>query len=206
MGIAERKEREKEEMRELILQAASHVFLARGFEKTSIRNIADRIEYSPATIYLYFKDKNEIMYELHKGGFEKMLQEFIPLRSIMDPFARLVEMGHHYIKFAIENKELYDLMFLMEAPMETLACKEGGWDEGEKTIDMLIRLVQECRDAGYFKKETDHQTAALTIWSYVHGLVTIYLKNRMQVFEDGDDLERMQKSYVLFIEMIRSGI
>ena len=60
MGIAERKEREKMEMHDRILQAATVMFLEDGYEKTSIRNIADKIEYSPATIYLYFKDKDEL--------------------------------------------------------------------------------------------------------------------------------------------------
>ena len=55
MGVADRKEREKEEMKTKILEAAKKLFLDHGFEKTSIRNIAEEIEYSPGTIYLYFK-------------------------------------------------------------------------------------------------------------------------------------------------------
>jgi AcrR family transcriptional regulator len=60
MGILERKEREKQEMRDLILNVATEMFIEEGYDKTSIRKIADKIEYSPATIYLYFKDKDEI--------------------------------------------------------------------------------------------------------------------------------------------------
>ena len=66
MGVADRKEREKTEMQKRILDAARVLFLEKGFEKTSIRNIADLIEYSPGTIYLYFKDKNEILF--YRGG------------------------------------------------------------------------------------------------------------------------------------------
>ena len=55
MGVTERKERERQEMRQRILDAAQQVFVEEGYEKASIRNIAERIEYSPATIYLYFK-------------------------------------------------------------------------------------------------------------------------------------------------------
>ena len=62
MGILERKERDREDMRRLILGAARQLFLEQGYEKTSIRNIADVIEYSPATIYLYYKDKNELFF------------------------------------------------------------------------------------------------------------------------------------------------
>ena len=58
MGVKERKERDREEMRETILKSAHQLFVDKGFEDVSIRNIAEAIEYSPATIYLYFKDKN----------------------------------------------------------------------------------------------------------------------------------------------------
>ncbi|MBI2419199.1 MAG: helix-turn-helix transcriptional regulator, partial [Ignavibacteriales bacterium] len=57
MGISERKEREKSEMRELVLQTALKLFIDKGYDNVSIRKIANVIEYSPGTIYLYFKDK-----------------------------------------------------------------------------------------------------------------------------------------------------
>jgi len=60
MGLKERKERDKLEMKDRILQSAHQLFVEKGFEQVSIRNIAEAIEYSPATIYLYFKDKDEI--------------------------------------------------------------------------------------------------------------------------------------------------
>jgi AcrR family transcriptional regulator len=50
MGISERKERERQEMRERIIEASMKMFIEEGYEKTSIRNIAEKIEYSPATL------------------------------------------------------------------------------------------------------------------------------------------------------------
>ncbi|MFX8778120.1 helix-turn-helix domain-containing protein, partial [Acinetobacter baumannii] len=61
MGINERKEKQKLELKRLILDASMKLFVEEGFENVSIRKIADLIEYSPTTIYLYFKDKNEIL-------------------------------------------------------------------------------------------------------------------------------------------------
>ncbi|MEX0893041.1 MAG: helix-turn-helix domain-containing protein, partial [Gemmatimonadota bacterium] len=58
MGIAERREREREQVRTLIVEAARDILSAEGLEALSMRAIAERIEYSPATIYLYFKDKD----------------------------------------------------------------------------------------------------------------------------------------------------
>jgi AcrR family transcriptional regulator len=205
MGIVERKERDREEMRSLILQAARMLFLTKGYEKTSIRNIADAIEYSPGTIYLYYKDKNELLFALHEEAFSKMTRELSQVASISDPFARLVEMGHQYIKYAIDNPEMYDLMFVMQAPMDDLACRDEHWEDGLRAFGLLEKVITDCIDAGYFK-EQDVQTTALTIWSYMHGLVTIYLKDRMKMFQDDREVERMRQSYALFVKMIRASL
>ena len=205
MGITERKEREREEMRHLILQAAQKLFLENGFEKTSIRSIADAIEYSPATIYLYFKDKNELFLALHILAFEKMMVEFAVVATIADPFERLVALGRQYIKFAIENPELYDLMFLMQAPMEALACRDEVWEDGMKSFDFLRLILTECMDKGIFRSNLELDSTCLTVWSYMHGLVTIYLKKRMDMFEDGQQMQRMEESFRIFIEMLKAS-
>ena len=205
MGILERKEREREDMRRLILNAARELFLEQGYEKTSIRNIADVIEYSPATIYLYYKDKNELFFALHEEAFLKLMEELSSLQTIQDSFARLIEMGHRYIKFAVENPELYDLMFIMKAPIEALACRDEVWEDGLESFGLLKWAIQECVTAGYFKN-TDIEVSAITIWSYMHGLVSIYLKNRMSMFQDNQQLQRMQQSFVLFTKMIKETL
>ena len=74
MGIFERKERDKQGMRKLILDSAMSLFLEEGFGNVSIRRIAESIEYSPATIYLYFRDKDEILFALHNEGFEELFR------------------------------------------------------------------------------------------------------------------------------------
>ncbi|HYQ86264.1 MAG TPA: helix-turn-helix domain-containing protein, partial [Bacteroidota bacterium] len=71
MTVAARKMREKEEMKTLVLETAMKLFLDEGFGNVSIRRIAENIDYSPATIYLYFKDKDEILFALHSAGFEE---------------------------------------------------------------------------------------------------------------------------------------
>ena len=206
MGIVERKEREREEMRELILEAARKLFLAQGFDKTSIRNIAEAIEYSPATIYLYYKDKNELLYSLHEAGFHKMMQEFAGVAAVKDPFEKLVALGKQYLDFAMNNPELYDLMFIMDAPMETLSCREEEWDEGARSFEFLKITIAECIEAGYFKSTADIDNVSLTIWSFMHGLLSLHLRKRMAFFKDNREMERIQDSFKLFVEMIKCAI
>ena len=206
MGITERKEREREEMRHLILEAAQKLFLENGYEKTSIRGIADAIEYSPATIYLYYKDKNELLLALHVVGFQKLRQELSVVIATPDPMERLVELGNQYIKFALENPELYDLMFVMQAPIEALKCKDEGWDDGMEAFEFLKVVIQDCIKTGYFKSDRDIEITSLTIWSYMHGLIMLHLKKRMDMFEENHEMELIQTSFKLFVEMIRTSL
>ncbi len=203
MGITERKEREREEMRKLILDGAQKLFLANGFEKVSIRNIADEIEYSPATIYLYYKDKNELLFALHQRGFVKMIQEFLPLANITHPFEKLVEMGRSYIRFAVENPELFDLMFIMNAPMDKLDKED--WVEGDQAFGLLMQVVQECMDAGIFQKH-NVQSTAMMIWSSIHGYTALFLRKRLGMFPECDRQPIMDDAFNLFCETLRRGL
>lgn len=205
MGIIERKEREREEMRKLILDAAQRLFLENGYEKVSIRNIADAIEYSPATIYLYYKDKNELFFALHQMAFNKLIAEFAPIAEIDQPMDKLVEMGRLYIRFAFDNPELFDLMFIMTAPMDAIACREDIWDDGHRAFYVLQNVVQSCIDAGALQ-HPDAERAAFMIWGMVHGLAALYLRKRMMIFGEERKKQLMDEAYELFVETIRKGL
>lgn len=205
MGIIERKEREREEMRKRILDAAQKLFLETGYEKVSLRNIADAIEYSPATIYLYFKDKNDLLYAVHQKAFAKMMEEFQPIFRLDDPFDRLEEMGRCYIRFAIENPELFDLMFIMTAPMDTLECREDIWNEGRMAFGLLVQVVKDCIKAGVFK-EQDPEVAAMMIWSGIHGYTALFLRKRMMMFDENRRKVLMSEAFNLFCQTLKKGL
>lgn len=205
VGIIERKERDREEMRKLILSAAQKLFLENGYERVSIRNIADAIEYSPATIYLYYKDKNELFFALHQAAFSKLIEEFAPIAQLARPMDKLIEMGRLYIRFAFENPELFDLMFIMTAPMDSLACREDIWEDGHRAFYVLQNVVQECIDAGDIK-HPDAERAGLMIWSMVHGLAALFLRKRMMIFGEERKKVLMDEAFDLFVETIQKAL
>jgi AcrR family transcriptional regulator len=205
MGVIERKEREKEEMRRAILKAARHLFLEEGYEKTSIRNIAEAIEYSPGTIYLYYKDKNDIIFALHNEAFGVMMAYFQPIIEVKDPFERMVAMGRKYIEFGLDNPELYELMFLMKSPIETLECKDEVWEHGHLATGMLKLIIQDCIKAGYFKN-TDVEAMCTTIWGSVHGLVTMHIMKRTLMYPEEERLPRIWAGFEMMVKMLKDGL
>lgn len=186
MSITERKAKEKEELRSLILQGAKKLFIENGIERTTIRNIADEISYSVGTVYVYFKDKNSILHELHTLGFKQLGGEMRVLFSVADPMERLAAIGRVYIRFAIDNPDMYDLMFNMKAPMEFLKnVEEEEWNEGKATFNVLKTTIEQCIAQGYFE---GHQPEPLSfaIWSTVHGMCSLYIRDRIKAVNLGE--------------------
>ena len=105
MGIRERKKRDARNMRKRILKVAMDLFARGGYENVSMRRIADKIEYSPGTIYRYFQNKDDIMLQLCYQGFEQLLSRQLELERISDPLERLSAAGQYYVAFALENPE-----------------------------------------------------------------------------------------------------
>lgn len=176
MGSAERKEREKHEMREMILAAARKLFLKEGFEHVTMRRIAEEIEYSPATVYLYFTDKDTILCALQEEGFKELFKRQQILSAIKHPVERLRASGKIYIDFAMENQELYDLMFIMRAPMKAFDSPSD-WNLGRDTYEVLQKNIQECIEQG-FLKAPNAQMACFALWAQLHGVVSIFIRDR----------------------------
>ncbi len=163
-------------MQKLILEMAKKLFLKEGFENVTIRNIADKIEYSPATVYLYFKDKEDILFALHTEGFQKLFQAQQRLLSIKSPIERLRKSGEVYIKFALENPEYYDLMFIMSATGKAIH-KQEEWACGLQSYDMLRQNVEECMKRKLIPKG-NVDAAAFAFWSLVHGMASLIIRDR----------------------------
>ncbi|NJD52006.1 MAG: TetR/AcrR family transcriptional regulator [Candidatus Methanoperedens sp.] len=182
MGIKERKENEKSEMKELILKTAMKLFLDKGFNNITIRNIAEKIEYSPATIYLYFKNKDEILYTLRKEGFEKLYEWQKTSLNINDPLERLIKHGEAYVLFALENPEYYDLMFMMRSPVKN-TTETNFYDIGLKSYELLKNNVNECMILGLFPR-MNVDIVAFSLWSYVHGVASLIIRSRGIMFPE----------------------
>ncbi len=200
MSISERKLKEKEKMRELILDGARKVFLKKGYESASIRNIAEEINYSPSSIYFYFKEKGEIFHELHEEGFRLLLSKMKVLDHVKDPYERLKAMCGVFIDFAIHNKDFYNLMFIVEPPMKKNAEEEKK-SMGNQTLNHLINLIKECMDSGKFKN-MDADNLSFTILSSLHGMSALFCKDRTSTFTDRSSEQLIKDGTQTLISML----
>lgn len=102
--------------RQEILAAAQQLFVQDGYEKFSLRRLAARIGYSPTTIYIYFRDKDELLFFICEEFYGSLLQKFVELgQSTSDSLELLRKILYLYIEFGLENRELYKVVFFYQS-------------------------------------------------------------------------------------------
>lgn len=161
MTIEKRREREIEEMRELILLAASDITASEGFDKLSIRKIAKKIEYSPSIIYHYFDGKEEILNILMQRGYKEIV---LAVSSIKiegnSPEEKLIQMTKNYIKAALNMPEKFMAAQLSRSKM-ALKHSSSLFEGASKEKPALSALYQ-CLEEIYKDKDVDENTIELT--------------------------------------------
>lgn len=177
MGTKERRERERQELKEKILKAARELFAAQGYEAVTMRQIAEAIEYSPTAIYLHFKDKRAVFNELCSADFKALAQEFRGIAEIPDPIERLQAAGAGYVRFALAYPHHYRLMFMTTHPEgheDETDLEKGNPDQDAYAF--LLGLVASAIAEGALRPALDDpELVAQMMWGAVHGVVAIHL-------------------------------
>jgi len=188
--MARPKNKDRKDVRALVLKTALSLFLRFGYHEVTMRKIAEEIGYTPGTIYLYFKNKAEILYELHNEGFKRLQERRAKTLAACGDHAtaieRLAAAGKNYIAFALENPELYELMFFMREPRDYMEAYRKRADKGEgqpidyalQTYENLKQSIRECMDEG-FLYDVDPDLAAFFHWSLGHGVVSLAIRHRI---------------------------
>ena len=174
MGVKERRAREKAQLRQQILIAARELFVNEGYENVSMRKIANKIEYSPTTIYLYFKDKADLLDSVCKETLLNLLNTLAQLKSdISDPVETLRKSGKAYVEFGLKYPQDYKLTFVVRPQFQKgLGLEEGS--VGEKVFDYLREMVSECIQHQVFC-QVDVETTGQVLWSAVHGVTLLLI-------------------------------
>jgi AcrR family transcriptional regulator len=179
MGVAERRAREKEAVRQRILDAAGKLFVEEGYQNVSIRKIAERAEYSPATLYLYFKDKDELLGNLCAATFEELIDAMEELKAKqLPPLEALREAMRYYIQFGVDHPNHYLITFAQRREPhptpEGAAHFEEASTAGLAAFDGLRQVVKQCMDSGDIPAGHLDTTTQL-VWMFLHGVASLLI-------------------------------
>ncbi len=173
MASKERIQRLKDDTRCNILSASLDIVKEEGWPALSMRKIADKIEYTAPIIYEYFSNKEAILQELTRMGYVKLAKQMEEANSkLSDPAEQLEAMWLAYWSFAFENKELYKVMYGVEV---NCCAFENVCEVLKAPANMLREKIKEVVPADKKEDKKYIDTKFYTLWSVVHGLISINL-------------------------------
>ena len=188
MGTQERRAREKEELRQQIIAVGRELFATEGFDAVSVRKIAEKIEYSPTTIYLYFEDKADLfdcVVEERMLEFHGNLQS--PEFNGPDPYVNLRRGLRAYVEFWIAHPNDFRLSFLTDLrgfdPNREWRCLAVA----QKIYDTLRVDLRRCREKGLLEFE-DLELTSQMVWSQVFGVMCLQIMKPRFPWVDRDRL------------------
>ena len=199
LASRERREHQRQELREAILTAAAELFVEQGYDRFSLRQVAERIGYSPTTIYLYFENKDDLLFQVADEGYRRFSEQLIAvLDRVKDPLKRLQEMCRVYVRFGLDNPAYYNMMFC-QRPDSLEHARAHGEKPGSGLLERVAQAVQEAIDAGALPRG-DAASYGDAMWAAVHGIVT--LGSCMPMF----DQQRRRNAIDATLAMIFDGL
>jgi AcrR family transcriptional regulator len=170
MNASARREKYRKELRAEILDAAREIFSRDGYEAFTMRKLAKSMEYSPANIYLYFKDKNEIFDRLVEESFARLL-EALPQPSGVypeDPVSLLKRSLHTYVNFGLSHPNHYQFAFLLRPEGQARPHKQRA------AYESLLLKVSLCIEKKRFRT-VDVNLASQALWAAAHGITSLLI-------------------------------
>lgn len=170
-GSQRRREQQRSDVRQAILDAAAALFAEAGYDGVSLRAVAERIGYTATTIYLHFADKDDLLFTVADDGFTRFGAALAAAAEPPDPLARIHALGRAYIDFGLANPAYYALMFV-DRPDFLLGCRAGESQPRIAALDIVRQAVQQGIDTGAIRSGGAEVYAA-ALWASVHGVVAM---------------------------------
>ncbi len=184
-------QQDREKLRASILDAARTLFVERGIDAVSMREIAKKINYSATTLYHHFADKEALLQAVCDEDFLKLASGMHQVMQLPDLIARIQALGKGYARFALQHPNHYRLMFMTpRAPCnpDITSIQQGNTEQD--AYAQLKLVVQDAFDAGLFRPEiSDAELIAQTIWAGIHGVCSLQIALGQEGWIEWADIE-----------------
>ncbi len=177
MEAKEKRAMNKEDFRRQILDAARNLFVNEGYEKFSMRTLAEKIEYSPTTIYPYFKDKDDLLFAICEEVAERFFADLTNIRTAYsDPLESLRQALLYLVEFGFNNPDKYKVFFITSpqvyGTLEEFMEKET---MARNSYFVLREIVRNCIVTGKLQEiDIDVLAQVLTVATCGLAALTVY--------------------------------
>jgi AcrR family transcriptional regulator len=194
-----RRESERSQLQNRILDAAAALFLEEGYEGVSMRQVAERIGYSATTIYRYYDSKDDLLFAIVHEGFRRFGDDlWKAARKAKDPLGQLKAVCAAYVKFGLQNPVYYQLMFMQRSDFLFHSRDEKA--PMIASFGLLQSLVAEAMAAGILAPG-DPETTSTVVWAVGHGITALAIADPKRF-----TAKRLRQSMDVAMQMMLHGL
>jgi AcrR family transcriptional regulator len=209
MGLEERRRREKEQRRSVILNAARKLFFEKGFKYVTVDNIAKRSELSKGSIYLYFKSKEEIYTNILFSDIEKFNKKSAHLFQDSKSATELIlEFAFIYVDFFLNDRELFRIMMTFMLHTEDMNLAESVNEHIIEVTNNTIKIIETILNLGIEKDEfpadINVRQCRNAIWGFLNGIISLHLFTGKEASREERIRSTIKGSLGIFIKGLKS--
>ena len=214
MGVTERKEREREQKRSMILDVAEQLIIDKGLDHLNMDELAEQAEVSKGSLYLYFKNKTDLVLGIcHKASCQMNEQTAKVLTEDKSGLEMVQTLGENYLKFSQQSPHFYSAMKFLDSYKDTEQAKGSEYLElcsnnKEESFRVMVRAIQIGMQDGSINKSYQAEELALLLWATSHGVVNLaYLHENMGQLKFIDQMGVSVENLLAgFMKLIKTGI
>jgi TetR/AcrR family transcriptional regulator len=193
MGIAERRQREKEQRRNDIVDAAERVFFSQGMENSTMDDVAEKSELSKGTLYIYFESKEDLYLAITKRGLDILTEMFEKATGKASlGLEKIYAIGQAYREFSKEHTNYFQAMAYFDLRVKEISDEspnaKASIDQGGKVLKICAEAIQCGIEDGTIRPDIDPQKAAIVLWGQTNGILQLilnkgkHMKEMLKVF------------------------
>ncbi|MDX1672558.1 MAG: TetR/AcrR family transcriptional regulator [Balneolaceae bacterium] len=214
MGIEERKAREKERRKRMIIDAAEEVIFEKGIDQATMEEIAEEAELSKGTLYLYFKNKNELYLALCERGSNILNDRFSKIFAEDRTGLELVRlMGETYLDFVRNNPDYFKAFMYYESLLDVEELRNSEMaqvceENAQQAMQYIVKALQVGMQDGTIDDEYDPKELAIMIWGSTRGMVLLHhIKQKGHHLKVLDEMDiNFESLFKNFLNLIGRGI
>ncbi|SHE95724.1 transcriptional regulator, TetR family [Marinitoga hydrogenitolerans DSM 16785] len=179
------------EKKKKIMDIAKNIFFEKGYENTTMNEIARTANMAKGTLYLYFSSKKDLFFSLVYEGLE-ILENLIKskIKSSKTGLEKVLDMGRVYIQFYREYPEYYSFIIKYESEKADLDANEplviNSYEKSEEIYDILRLLILKGINDGSIREDIDVNKIAMILWLQTIGVVQQF-ELRKKLYENWDE-------------------
>jgi AcrR family transcriptional regulator len=190
------------ELRQKILDAAVDIVENCGPDCVTMREVAEKIGYSPTSIYLHFKDKHEMLREVVLYGFDDFAASMRSWAVGPTPLDKMRQRAHGYLAWGIDHPGMYQLMFESRIDLVTGQSQEP---RARQSLVDGADVMREAIDSGQLSEPDDATMLGVAIWSGLHGVTSLAIARRVGA-SDNPSRQELVETGVRLVDTIQSAL